>query len=134
MPSLGNFIHDFTMNRAGLIAAVLTSYEILLKMLRLCISVSYFYFRLKPFDLLLCLDGDLYESARDIMNCLLKFQSRVMNGCLIVFDNFVWQNDDTSFIKHHEVKAFYEFLMNSQFVAYVIGSVRHSAAFYLFKS
>jgi len=56
-----------------------------------------------------------------------------MNACVIVFDNFVWLNEETSFVKNHEVKAFYEFLSTSEFMAAIIGSVRHSAAFYLFK-
>lgn len=80
------------------------------------------------------IDGDLYESAHDVLECLLSFQSKIMNGCIIVFDNFVWLSDETSFVKYHEVKAFYEFLVKSQFMGYVIGSVRHSAAFYLFKN
>lgn len=79
------------------------------------------------------IDGDLYESARDVLQCLLHFRSRVMNGCVIVFDNFVWLHEETSFVKNHEVKAFYEFLSTSEFMATIIGSVRHSAAFYLFK-
>ena len=69
-----------------------------------------------------------------MLECLLSFQSKIMNGCIIVFDNFVWLSDESSFVKYHEVKAFYEFLVKSQFMGYVIGSVRHSAAFYLFKN
>ena len=75
----------------------------------------------------------MYESARDVLQCLRNFKSRVMNACVIVFDNFVWLNEETSFVKNHEVKAFYEFLSTSEFMAAIIGSVRHSAAFYLFK-
>ena len=56
-----------------------------------------------------------------------------MNGCILVFDNFVWQDEETSFVKKHEVKAFYEFLSTSEFMASIIGSVRHSAAFHIFK-
>lgn len=76
-------------------------------------------------------DGDLYESASDVLNCVLEFEDRVSENCLIVFDNFVWLHDQTSFVKSHEVRAFYEFLRSSTFEAKIIGRVRHSAAFYL---
>lgn len=77
------------------------------------------------------IDGDIYESASDVLNCVLEFEDRVSENCLIVFDNFVWLNDKTSFVKNHEVRAFYEFLRSSTFEAKIIGRVRHSAAFYL---
>ena len=77
------------------------------------------------------LDGDLYESASDVLNCMLEFEDRISDNCLIVFDNFVWLNDETSFVKNHEVRAFFEFLRGSTFEAKIVGRVRHSAAFYL---